>query len=196
MDMEFKMNKIMELISKKLRYKSSVPTDILVGFSAILAGYFYYYENKTIVHNVENTSNINYAIKIILGVIIIIVWLALSFQNGVKKRRSFLTCTLVLWIIPQIVKYLVDTFDTGIYSSPLQRSFVLLTKYLSGINYLSLKTLGDTIFENLGIPYYVSLNIIVILFEITFVAGFLASNYFRNNEKSSKTMEDNLEPTE
>ena len=172
------MKKLIELIKTKLIFKSSVLEDMLIGIAAILAGYFYYYENKKIISNIENPENVNHMIKITLGIIIIVTWLYLSFQNGVKKRRSFLTCTLVLWIIPQIVKYFVDTYDNGVYSSSLQRSFVMLTKYLSGINYLSLKSIGDMIYSSIGIPYYITLNVIVILFEITFILGVFNSGYF------------------
>ena len=172
------MDKLKNLIKTKIISISSVPEDMLIGFMAILAGYFYYYENRQIISNIENPQSVNHAVKITAGVIIIIIWLYLSFQNGVKKRRSFLISTLLFWIIPQIVKYCVDTFDKGEYSGPLQRSFALFTKYLSGINYLSLKTLGDAIYNNIGIPYYFTLNLIIILFEVIFFIGFLVNGYF------------------
>ena len=192
-------------IKLKLTYKSSVLEDILVGMAIILAGYFYYYENRRIIYNIENPENINHAIKITIGVIIVVTWLFLSFQNGVKKRRSFLICTLCLWILPQIAKYYIDTFVTmSSYELSLQRSFALLAQYLSGINYLSLKTLGDSIYNNTGIPYYITLNVIILLFEVMFVAGYLTGKRFNNTEdktnganvKDNKTTEINDEEAE
>jgi len=178
------MEKFKEFIIKKLMHKSSVAEDLLVGIVVILAGYFYYYENKQIISNIQNPEKINYIIKIIVGVIIIITWLYLSFQNGIKKRRSFLISTLILWLIPQIIKYCVDIFDKGEYSSTLQRSFAIFAKYLSGINYLSLKTIGDAIYNGVGVPYYFTLNFIIILFEIMFIIGFSNAGYFKNNKIS------------
>ena len=162
------MKKILE---NKLMYNSSVFEDILIGAAMTLAGYFYYYENKKIIYNIENTEYVNYAIKISLGIIVIVLWMFLSFQNGLKKRHSFMACTLCFWIIPQIIKYCIDTFDIGIYSSSLQRSFIALFKYLSGINYLSLKTFGDMIFDYINLPYIITLNVLIILFLIMFIIG-------------------------
>ena len=162
----------------KLTYKSSLLEDVFIGIAALLTGYFYYYENKKIIYNVENTESINHAIKITLGVIIIITWLLLSFQNGIKNRQSFVICTLCIWVIPQIVKYLVDTYAVITNEPSMQRSFALLAQYLSGINYLSLKTLGDALYDSIGIPYYLMMNIIIILFEVMFIAGFATGNKF------------------
>ena len=164
----------MNFIKSKLVYKSSVFEDLMIGIAAILAGYFYYYENRRIVVNIENPERVNYAIKIATGIIIVVVWLYLSFRNGAKKRGSFLIGAIVVWVLPQIVKYFVDHFDTGVYSSPLRRSFALFARYISGTNYLSLLTLGNAVSANSGIPYYITLNLIIILFEITFVIGFVS----------------------
>ena len=176
--MEFEMNKFLKFLKKRLMYNSSVIEDILIGFAVVLAGYFYYYENKKIIYNIENTQNVNYAIKIAIGIVVIIVWLLLSFQNGIKRKNSFLICASCFWIIPQIIKYCIDTFDNGVYSSSLQKSFLTLLKYLSGINYLSLKTFGDMIFRYTSIPYIITLNIISILFVIMFSIGFLSAKHF------------------
>ena len=183
------MDKLTNFIKTKIIYKSSVPEDMLIGFAIVLAGYFYYYENKIIISNINNPQKINYAIKITMGVIIIITWLYLSFQNGVKKRRSFVVCTLAFWLVPQIFKYCVDTFDKGEYSGLLHRSFALFAKYLSGVNYLGLKTLGDAINKSTGIPYYFTLNSIIILFEVMFIIGFLVSGRFNDSENSEISTE-------
>ena len=167
-----------KFIKNKLLYKSSVFTDILIGFAILLAGYFYYYENRRIVSNIENSQNVNYAIKITLAVIIIVVWMMLSFQNGVKKRNSFFICTISLWILPQIIKMFVERIDINVYSGTLQGSLLLFTKYLTNINYLSLKTFGDMIYINIGIPYVFTLNFTIILFELMFFAGFIIGNRF------------------
>ena len=172
----------MKFIKKRILYKSSVLEDIVVGIAILLAGYFYYYENKTLIANIANPGNINYAIKIGLGAIIIITWLILSFQNGVKKRQSFLIASMCLWIIPQVVKYILDMVDVGIYSTALQRSFTIFFKYLANINYLSLRTFGDMVYDSTGIPYYITLNVAVLLFEGAFVAGFLCADYFRDKK--------------
>lgn len=188
------MKKILKFLKIKLMYNSSVLEDILIGLAIILAGYFYYYENKKIVYNIENTQSVNYAIKIAIGIIIILVWVFLSFQNGIKRKNSFLVSTLCVWIIPQIIKYCIDTFDNGVYSFSLQKSFLTLMKYFSGINYLSLKTFGDMIFDYTNISYIITLNIIIVLFVIMFSIGSVLSKYFDNadeiDEKYSKPADD------
>ncbi|MCL2775541.1 MAG: hypothetical protein FWD71_19685 [Oscillospiraceae bacterium] len=184
-----------EFIKKRLLYKSTVFADVLVGAAIILAGYFYYYENKKIVSNIANPWSINSAIKITVAVIIIVIWMWLCFQNGVKKRRSFVIWTLCIWVVPQIVRYMVDALDTGVYSSVLQGSFVSLTRYLANINYLSLKTLGDTISDGTGISYYITLNVLVLLFEIMFLLGLLAADRFNigiTGEKNNSHTKNNM----
>ena len=186
------MNKLLKFLKMRLMYNSSALEDILIGFAIVLTGYFYYYENKKIVYNIENTQSVNYAIKITIGIVIIIVWLFLSFQNGIKRKNSFLICTLCFWIIPQIIKYCIDTFDNGVYSSSLQRSFLALLKYLSGINYLSLKTFGDMIFGYTSVPYIITLNVISMLFVIMFSIGSLSAKYFdKETIKRDEPLKDN-----
>lgn len=171
----------MKLIQKKEIYKSPVIEDLLIGIAIILVGYFYYYENKKIIHNIENPDNINYIIKIIAGIFIIAVWMIFSYQNGVKKRSSFLLCTIVMWILPQILRYLLaETSVSIIYGTSVKGSFIILIKYLSSINYLSLKTLGDLVLTRLDIPYIITMNIIVLLFILMFIAGFLRGTYFHH----------------
>lgn len=183
----------MKLIHKKQIYKSSILEDLLIGIAVLLVGYFYYYENKKIVYNIENPENINYIIKIIAGVFIIAVWMMLSYQNGMKKRPSFLLCTLFIWIIPQVLRYLlVEISDSSIYTISIKNSFILLTKYLSSINYLSLKTLGDLVLIRFDIPYVITLNMIILIFIFMFIVGFLRRTYFYHigdgeNEKHDKT---------
>ncbi|MCL2774482.1 MAG: hypothetical protein FWD71_14225, partial [Oscillospiraceae bacterium] len=55
---------------------------------------------------------------------------------------------------------------------------VSLTRYLANINYLSLKTLGDAISNGTGISYYITLNVLVLLFEIMFLLGLFAADRF------------------
>ena len=173
-------------LKSKLMYKSSVFADIVIGISIILAGYFYYYENKKIIYSIANPERINNAVKIIVCVIIIVIWLGLCFQNGVKKRRSFLAWTLCLWIVPQIVKYIVDTFAPSVYSTPIQQSFVVFTKYLANINYLSLKTVGDIIENGTGFPYYITLNIMIMLFEVIFLLGLFAADRITGTDSTTE----------
>lgn len=171
----------MKSIQKKEIYKSPVIEDLLIGIAVLLVGYFYYYENKKIIHNIENPENVNYIIKIVAGIFIIAVWMMLSYQNGVKKRPSFLLCTMIMWILPQILRYLLAATSVSvIYGTNVKGSFIILIKYLSSINYLSLKTLGDLVLTRFNIPYIITMNIIVLLFILMFVAGFLRETYFHH----------------
>ena len=180
------MKKIQNYIKTKILYKSSVLHDILIGFVMVLTGYFYYYENKQIVYNIENTVSVNHIIKIAMGILIIAIWLYLSFQNGVKKRNSYLICALCFWIIPQIIKYFIDISGNTVYTSPIQKSFLVLLKYLSAINYLSLKPFGDMVNKYIGFSYVITLNTIILLFVITFAVGSLTGDYFRKKEDENK----------
>ena len=174
--------KMENFIKNKLFYKSTVLADILVGVTIILAGYFYYYENKKIISGIANPWSINYAVKMTVDILIIIIWLGLCFQNGVKKRRSFVIWTLCIWLIPQIASYLVDRFNPGVYSTILQGSLISFTRYLANINYLSLKTFGDMIADRTGISYYVTLNVLVLLFEVMFLLGLFAGERLGLND--------------
>lgn len=174
--------------------KSSLLSDMMTGLCIILTGYFYYYSNNKIVHNIEDPAMVNYAIKLAIGAIIVIVWFVLCIQNGTKKRYSFLIFTLLIWIIPQISKHFVEKIDLSAITNTTQMSSILFVKYVSNINYLSLKIFGDLIYDNFNIPYLVTLNCLIICFVIMFVIGIIIDEYYntgdRSNEKHTKTSED------
>lgn len=170
----------MTFLYKKLLYKSSLLSDIVISLLIILTGYFYYYENRKIIYNIENYLVINYIIKICLAITIILVWFILCIQNGAKKRYSFLIYTLCIWVIPQISKYFIDKIDFSIYTETFTVSFLLFIKYISNINYLSLKLFGDLITNKFDISYPVTLNCLIICFIIVFVIGIILHRYCNN----------------
>jgi hypothetical protein len=184
----------MNFIYEKLIKKSSLTADIAIAICVILTGYFYYYENRKIVYNIEDPAMVNHIIKIVIGVLIIVVWFVLCLQNGAKKRYWFLIFTLLLWIIPQISKYFVDMVDFTTYTNTTTISILVFIKYISNINYLSLKVLGDVAEGYTGIPYIVILNCLIICFVIMFIIGNIIEKYYnssgdRSNGKCNETPE-------
>ena len=167
----------MNFIYKKLTYKSSAVSDMIIAFCIIIVGYLYYYENKKIIYNIDNPQMVNYIIKLVICALIIIVWSVLCMQNGAKKRYSFLIYTLGIWIIPQFIKYTVESVDAAAYTTGAKGSILLFIKYVSNINYLSLKTLGDLIAESSNIPYIVTLNCLIVCFVIMFLIGVIMNRY-------------------
>ena len=182
MDMECDMN----FIYKKLMYKSSAVSDMVIALCVILTGYLYYYENKKIIYNIDNPQTVNYVIKLIICGVIIVVWFALSMQNGAKKRYSFLGFTLGVWIIPQFIKYAVESVDLTAYTGTAKASILLFIKYVSNINYLSLKTLGDLIADYSNIPYVITLNCLIICFVIMFLTGVIINRRYSGSGELSK----------
>jgi len=184
----------MNFIYKKLIKKSSIVADIIIALCVILVGYFYYYENKIVISNIATPEMVNYVIKIFMGMIVIIVWCALCMQNGAKKRYWFLIFTLLVWILPQISKYFVEMIDPRGYTNVTTVSILLFIRYISNINYYSLKTFGDMVADNTSIPYVVTLNCIIICLVIMFVIGNIISKYCndsgdRSNGKYNETQE-------
>ena len=182
----------MNFIYKKLMNKSSLSADMIIAICIILTGYFYYYENRRIVFNIENYQIVNYIIKIAISIVIIIVWCTLCMQNGAKKRYWFLVFTLLVWILPQISKYFVEMIDLKEYTEVTHISILLFARYISNINYLSLKTFGDMFAGYTGIPYIVTLNCLIIFWVIMFVIGNIINKYCsdfgdRSNGKYNET---------
>ena len=176
-NIENKKNKIYKFLFRK----TSLISDIIICTAAVIAGYCYYYENRIIIHTIENPEKVNAALKIIICAVIIIVWCVICFQNGVKQRYSFLIFTLCIWVIPQIIKYRIDSLDKESYKNDMVMRSITALKYAAGIFYLSLKALGDQIYIYIKIPYVITLNLIIMTFAAMFALGNLIFKYFDKN---------------
>ena len=185
------MNKIYGLLTRNTKLAG----DITIGICVILTGYFYYYENTIRIFITEEPANINYYFRIIIGIFIIITWLLLSLENGIKRRQSFLTSALCIWIIPQIIYQLIETFAPQTYSNEIIMRIILLLRHISSIINLSLSVLGDIIYTYTSIPYTVTLNCVIMCYIIMFVAGLIINKYNNigelKDDKFNKTLESN-----
>jgi hypothetical protein len=108
----------------------TLATDMAVGFAACFAAYSVYIDFASYLSGTSELQPVYNAIKLAFFAALVMIWIALSVQNGFGRRHGFLIFTLIFWLLPLAVGLYLSAFDlskaTGIVAIVLNIALLFI----------------------------------------------------------------------